>query len=174
MPNVSTSTSKNPAVSFDEAVRAIAQSDLPDDQRALLATILEIGHDHQGTHRFVTAMAASATRISAPQERNDPSIMLKEWLESWTTRYTGVPVMATDRSVELILSRRWETAHCTKSRLRIFGLLLTIVAEVRQRRRIFTPACAERCSVQLRKRSLTPIHQSMYASRSSTPRGLAY
>lgn len=68
---------------------AIAQSHLPDEQRALLATILNIGHDHAGTHRFVISMAAAATDISASADPNDPSITLREWLETWTARYTG-------------------------------------------------------------------------------------
>ncbi len=54
-----------------------------------MATILNIGHDHAGTHRFVISMAAAATDISSPAEPYNPSITLREWLETWTTRYTG-------------------------------------------------------------------------------------
>jgi len=69
--------------------RSERQEHLPDDQRTLLATILNIGGDDAGTLRFVISMAAAATDISTPTESDNSSTTLREWLGTWTARYTG-------------------------------------------------------------------------------------
>ena len=89
MSKVSTRAIENQTVTYDRAVRAIAHSNLPDNQRALLATILNIGQDHAGTLRFVISMATSASSTNALAEPNNPNITLSEWLKTWIARYTG-------------------------------------------------------------------------------------
>ena len=82
MSKVSTRAIENQTVTYDRAVRAIAHSNLPDNQRALLATILNIGQDHAGTLRFVISMATSASSTNTLAEPNNPNITLSEWLKT--------------------------------------------------------------------------------------------